>query len=164
MSELRINLSVSDLEKLLLDKEGSVKVEISNQIASEFAKRYLKGVVATEMEKEFRTNINSVIRRELNQSTFEFVSEMKDKVIQTAHKYIESEVKRTTEFRVSQIIEKLVKDEAAKLFTDDLDSAMRNVARKYYEQYVQQLLKLDFDKYRKQITQAFDDVKKAIRS
>lgn len=164
MSELRINLSVSDLEKLLLDKEGNVKVEISNQIASEFAKRYLKGVVATEMEKEFRSNINSVVRRELNQSTFEFVSEMEDKLIQTARKYIESEVKRITEFRVSQIIEKLVKDEAAKLFTDDLDSAMRNVARHYYEHYVHQLLKSDFDKYRKQITQAFDDVKKAIRS
>jgi hypothetical protein len=50
MSSVKITLSRGDLESLLCNDEGDIKVEIGHQIAQQFAKKHLKGLIAEELE------------------------------------------------------------------------------------------------------------------
>lgn len=48
MSCISIHLSSSDLEKILLDKNGELNIVISEQIANKFASKYLKSIIHNE--------------------------------------------------------------------------------------------------------------------
>lgn len=56
MSSISIHLSSSDLEKILLDKNGELNIVISEQIANKFASKYLKSIIHNEVMKKTKEN------------------------------------------------------------------------------------------------------------
>jgi hypothetical protein len=52
MSKMQITLSYGDLEKLLLDESGEIKVAIGRHIAENFARKYLLTVFEREIKRQ----------------------------------------------------------------------------------------------------------------
>jgi hypothetical protein len=102
MSKLKIALDVEDLQKILLDENGEIPIEIRQNIAQTFANRYLKGVITEDLKKEM-ANYISVARREIMYSILNseshydygqitFNNKFKTKIIQEIDSYIKSQI------------------------------------------------------------------------
>ena len=70
MAEIKVRLGMNDLENALLDSSGEIKVEIGNQIAQQFSKKYLKGVISSNLERDCAGNIRKQINEIIYKDPF----------------------------------------------------------------------------------------------
>ena len=72
MSNITINLSLSDLEKILLDKDGEIKVQFSEQVADGFAKKYLKSIIHDKVFEQLTKTCKTAVEKEITEAYINF--------------------------------------------------------------------------------------------
>lgn len=103
MSEICIRLGMKDLESLFVDSSGEVKIHVGQQIANEFAKRYLKSIIQDEVIRLCAADV----RHHTKLAYAEYVNSPELLVKATPH------IKIIVKERVRQQVEDLIKDEVA---------------------------------------------------
>ena len=100
MSRLKIELGVEDLQKILLDKNGEVPVEIKQSVAQTFANRFLKGVITEGLEKKMAEYISdaqeeimkNILETGYNYGAVTLTEKFKLRVAQEIDSYIRSQI------------------------------------------------------------------------
>lgn len=111
MSNISIHLSSSDLEKLLLDKNGELNIVISEQIANRFANKYLKSIVHNEVMKKTKESFTEAIRKEIDEviggyNYHEYITERFRKLIYScAEKAVQEAIDRRCKETASELLE-----------------------------------------------------------
>lgn len=130
MSNITINLSLNDLEKILLDKDGEIKVQFSEQVADGFAKKYLKSIAHDAVFENAEKSLKETIRKEIEAlyDRNRYGVSLSDKLKTMIREFIEREVRSI----VNSNSEKAASEVSSKLLEEQKD-IMHKYAKKYYE-------------------------------
>lgn len=117
MSNITINLSLNDLEKILLDKNGELNVKFSEQVANGFAKKYLKSIVHDKVFEKFTKTCKAVVEEEITDAYINFRTQdyLTDRLRTLIDSYVEKAVQKAFEQRyndiATEVSSKLIDDE-----------------------------------------------------
>lgn len=148
MSNITINLSLSDLEKILLDKDGEIKVQFSEQVADGFAKKYLKSIIHNEVMKKTKESFTETIRKEIDEVIGRY----------NYHEYITQRFRELiyscAEKAVQEAIDRRCKETASELLEDE-KAHIEETVKKYFEDGMNRLIGLIADQQFNVIQQNF---------
>lgn len=135
MSSISIHLSSSDLEKILLDKNGELNIVISEQIANKFANKYLKSIVHNEVMKKTKESFTEAIRKEIDEVIGRY----------NYHEYITQRFRELiyncAEKAVQEAIDRRCKETASELLEDE-KAHIEETVKKYFEDGMNRLIGL----------------------
>lgn len=148
MSNISIHLSSSDLEKLLLDKNGELNIVISEQIANKFASKYLKSIIHNEVMKKTKKSFTEAIHKEIDEVIGRY----------NYHEYITKRFRELiyscAEKAVQEAIDRRCKETASELLEDEkvhIEETIKN----YFEKGMNNLISLIADQQFNVIQQNF---------
>jgi hypothetical protein len=118
MSNVKITLSRGDLESLLCNDEGDIKVEIGHQIAQQFARKHLKGLIAVELESMLHSQTLEALKEFVYTENSKGDIILEEKVCRKIRLMVEREVNeaihKAFDSASAKIIEKLTTGDSIK--------------------------------------------------
>lgn len=130
MSNITINLSLNDLEKILLDKNGELNVKFSEQVADGFAKKYLKSIVHDKVIENVGKSFKEIIHKEIDElyESNRYSARLSD----TLKNMISDFIKNELQYIIERNCKEAASDVSSNLLEEQKD-IMHKYAKTYYE-------------------------------
>ena len=111
MPEITIRLGKKDLEDLFVDKTGNINIEIGQQIADAFSKRYFKGVISNEVIKACENDV----RVHTREAYAEYIGTLKQMMAsgETAAPMLKTAVRERVKKDVDALIRETIREEVS---------------------------------------------------
>lgn len=146
MAEIKVRLGMNDLENALLDSSGEIKVEIGNQIAQQFSKKYLKGVISSNLERDCAGNIRKQINEIIYKDPF-WEQHLNSNIEKLIHKCVDNYISKydinalidksvgehLSNINSAEYIDNLVKESIDRTFKKIIDDHMTKCVNYYYK-------------------------------
>lgn len=130
MSNITINLSLSDLEKILLDKDGEIKVQFSEQVADGFAKKYLKSIIHDKVFEQLTKTCKTAVEEEITEAYINFRTQ--DYLTERLRRLIDSYAEKAVQNAFEQKYKDAASEISSKLI-DDEKTIIYDYAKKYFD-------------------------------
>lgn len=130
MSNITINLSLSDLEKILLDKDGEIKVQFSEQVADGFAKKYLKSIIHDKVFEQLTKTCKTAVEKEITEAYINFRT--RDYLTERLRRLIDSYAEKAVQNAFEQKYKDVASEISSKLI-DDEKTIIYDYAKKYFD-------------------------------
>lgn len=130
MSNITINLSLSDLEKILLDKDGEIKVKFSEQVADGFAKKYLKSIIHDKVFEQLTKTCKTAVEKEITEAYINFRTQ--DYLTERLRRLIDSYAEKAVQNAFEQKYKDAASEISSKLI-DDEKTIIYDYAKKYFD-------------------------------